>query len=446
MDFTLLLIQITVSLAGILILGFVILKGINSGEYVSCKNLFALFTIVDVFLPAFVGAFIGQYQRFPYYEITNQRMYAYASIVFFVSILLFGFGWKVKSKHFLAKDKTSNIDINEQMLFLFYFMSVAIIACNLYIEYRACGNLNVFYEYKITRAYLVKIEYSSAVERIIQLASEFSTSVMFVTTSIGFVNYNKLRKRAFWKMVAPLISFFITLTTLYRGTILTYVCMLLISMQFKNSDRGLSIKLSPKSKRIIKRLIVLGVLGFVVYGGIRTGLNSERWGNELSFKESIFQMFSNTFGTTLVALARCIQFISSETRFFAGESILEMFYSFVPRSIWTSKPTHYGIVSLTMAMGSPSTTMDAVSIPGELIMNFDFFGLILIPVIGYIFKEFDLLKFSSKYRYIYAAVVFSFVTTSMWMSFTGFFAKVKYFPVYFLVCHLVVRSRRKNNG
>ena len=448
MSVILIAMQFVLSILGMIVLIFVVYKNIHNGEYISCKNLFAAFAFVDVFMPAFVGVFTGKYQHFSYFLISDNKMYSYATIIFFVAMFLFEFGWRITFGRnsyiqYEKKIKNNKMQINEILLMGFYLFSILISFLNLYIEFRACGTWEMFYEYKITRAYLVNIEYTSVFESIVHLASEFSISIMFITTSIGFVNYQQLQKKSFWHRWAPAISFFFVLTTLFRGTILAYACMLLVSLQFKNGN-DTEIKLSPKIKKRIKKIIVIACIGFVIYGGIRTSLTNERWENQISFSESVLQMISNTFGTTLVALARCLQYIRETKLVFHGRSIYEMFYALVPRSIWIDKPTHYGIVTLTMAMGSPSTTMDAVSIPGELIMNYDLFGLILVPFIGWIFKKYDKIKYSNRYRYIYAATVCTLVTTSMWMSFTGFFAKIKYFPIYFIVCYLIIKRESRS--
>ena len=190
-------------------------------------------------------------------------------------------------------------------------------------------------------------------------------------------------------------------------------------------------------------MAIWGVAAFVVYGAIRTNLTSQRWGTgSLTFTESVVKMITNTIGTSLIALARCLNYIASGGKYFGGQTILEMFYSLVPRQLWPDKPTQYGIISITTQMGSPSSTMDAVSIPGELFVNFGIVGVILIvPIIGMIFRMLENLRLSERYKYLYAATISGFVTTSMWMSFSGFFPRIKYFPIYIVVVMVLLRKR-----
>ena len=435
--------QIVVSLCAVFMLLKILYVNIKKNEYVSCLNLFSIFSIVDIFLPSILGAVTGKYQFFPYFRIRSSYTYFKATILFLIFIILFYFGWKVRIRVKTYKKTVAySYKISELWLFVFYWTAVLIYFLNLYIEYRTCGSFELFYQYKITRAYLITIQYNSILERIVSVASEFSTTIMFITTSIGFVNANYLKKKKFWKYIAPLFSFFIVVSTLYRGTILNYACMILISIQFKYYNNK-KIILSNKTKRTIKKLIGIAGICFVIYGGYRTMLNNKRWEIDTSFIESVSQMLSNTLGTTLVACARCIDFLTVKKKIFWGKSIFEMFSFFVPRQLWKSKPTSYGIITLTTAMGSPSTTMDAISIPGELLLNFDIWGILLIPFIGYIFKKYEKLKEHNRFKYIYASTVCALVTTSMWMSFTGFFSQIKYFPIYMCVCVMILKKQRR---
>ncbi len=436
------IIQFIVSFIAIVALGLLVLKRFQKGEYISYLTLFALFAIVDVFIPGVIGALSGQYLIFHYFESASETEWLLATIIYTFAILLFALGWKISNKKVVfGKQYKGAYTISERMLSCAFWLPVIIRIANLYIEYRACGSFAAFYEYKITRAYLVTIEYNSLFEKAIQFASEFTPNIMFIALSIGFVNAKKLKHKFFWSIIAPLVSLVMCVLSLYRGTFLTFGCALIVSLQFRTDLMSTFREKIRTHKRIFRYGILIAIV-FFVYGAYRTQLNAERWDVSINFVESLIKTLTNTFGTSLSALTRCITYLSSGGEVFAGRSIYEMFYFFIPRSIWPGKPTHYGIVSLTTAMGSPTTTMDAVTIPGELLMNFGLLGILFIPIIGFIFKRLEMLKHSVRYKYLYAATISTMVTTSMWMSFTGFFAQIKYFPIYIIAIMLIIRKDR----
>lgn len=438
-------IQLVLSFVSSLILFYIVCKNVYRGEYLSCINIFAIFTIADVLFPAMIGSLSGEYLKFYYFEHIDTTDYFIATIMFLFAILLFVFGWLVKKniRFSFSRNKCKKaFAISESALLLFFLLSVLISVLSLVYEYMACGSWEIFYSYKITRAYLVTIDYDSLLKRMVQLASEFNVPILFIVTSIGIVNVDNLKHKSLWSKLVPLVTLTISISTLYRGTILSFFVMLIISLQFK-SDKNLTLWLDKiRNKKKIYRMAIFAVVGFIFYGAVRSVLSAERWDIQLSWGEAVLKTISQTFGTTLSAGARCIDYWLDNNPLFFGRSIYEMFYFFIPRTIWTNKPTHYGIVSITTAMGSPSTTMDAVSIPGELIVNFGMLGMLLIPVIGFVFRCFESLKNHPRYKYIYAATVSTLVTTTMWMSFTGFFSKIKYFPIYMIVVMIIVRKHK----
>lgn len=439
--------QLIFSFVAIIALGLFVLKKFSKGEYISCLNMFSLFLIVDVFLPGVVGALTGQYLKFPYFKSASDVSYFLAITIFVFSVVLFLFGWLIKNSNYkitMGNQYQGLYLISEKMLMCAFWGSVLIKFANLYIEYKACGSFDAFYAFKITRVYLVTIEYQSLFAKAIQFMSEFATTILFISVSIGFVNSKALKYEKFWNYIAPLISLAVCALSLYRGTFLNFGCMMIVSLQYR-TDLITTLREKIKSHKRIINIGILSVVMFFLYGAFRTQLNTEQWGESIGFGESLTNTLTNTFGTSLSALIRCIDYLSNGGELFWGKSMYEMFFFFIPRSIWIDKPTHYGIVSLTTAMGSPSTTMDAVTIPGEILLNFGILGIILIlPIIGVIFKKFESLKYSERYKYLYAATISTMITTSMWMSFTGFFAQIKYFPIYVLMLSLIIRKDKNN--
>ncbi|HEL2734466.1 TPA: oligosaccharide repeat unit polymerase [Streptococcus suis] len=435
-------IQIFLSLAAIGLCSSRLLTNVfNRNKYVNYENFFLILLIVDVFLPAFIGAITGIYQKFPYFTIQNESSYLIATIIFIIGTILFALGFKsadyISIKQ-LKPNPNQEYVISETFLLLSFLFVVAVMVINLLIEFISLGSWDLFYQYKISRIYLATIEHTTFFAKSIALASELTLIILFITMSVGLVNSERLKRPFFWGIVVPVLAFILTLTTMYRGTILQYGIVLILSLQYKYDWQ-----LVKKLRGRIVRIGLLFILAFVVYGAVRTSLNYSYWGEEkLGFIDSFVTMLTNTMGTSLIACARCVEYLNSGNSLFWGESIFQMFYSFIPKSIWADKPTQYGIITLTTAMDSPNTTMDAITMPGELLLNFDYWGLLLLIPIGLVFGLLEQMRLSNRFRYLYIASLSALVTTSMWMSFTGFFAQTKYFFIYAIVLVFIFRKKR----
>ena len=443
--------QMIISVICIFCLGYYLIVLIKDGEFISFPSMIIALAILDFYIPAFVGALTGGYKNSTHYPIRDNTTYFYATILYSIFLLLFFFGYSLNIRFRYRTTRISDKSlydrkwvIKEGLLSFFFITMFSLIVLNLFLEYKALGNWEAFYKYKITREYLGAIEFNSPLSRIVQLSSGFNQTILFITCAIGFLNYKSLKRKFFWHFLAPFFTFLLILTTLYRGTILNFVCMIVVCIQLSNGTK--SIYLSKKAQNSIKRLVFAGAIVFLAYGTVRTSLNNSRWDIVQTNKDSFFEMISNTFGTTLVAFSRCIQYVSEGGKLLYGSTIYEMFLAFIPRSIMPSKPVQYGIISIDLAMGMPSTSMSAVSAPGELIANFGIFGLLFVPIIGIAFKQLSYMRDSNRYCYFYAAIVSSLVTTTLWMGFTGFFSTLKYSFLYIFVLCLVVKKRRSKES
>ena len=434
------LLQIILSLSVLSYLFCALFNAFIKNEFVSLHNIVLLFMIADVFVPAFIGAVTGRYLKYPYFDIQNNDVYFLSTLVFTVFLFLFETTWyllKRRKTRFFVLDRPR---LCEGRLLFCWLASIFVMLAYFGIEFRACGSWSAFYQFKISRVYLVTIEYQSILDRIVAICFDFAPTVIALCASIALANRRKFKRSLFWGFICPIVSFLFLFLTLYRGTIIAFFCMLILSIQ----PNGLFASLYKKRRFKRTALCVAAVAGFLflVYGGYRTKLNNARWGEETSFFNSVVQMVVDTFGNSLVALARCLNYRIDGRPLFYGRSIFEMFYTFVPRALWVNKPEQYGVITLTTAMGSPQTTMDAVTMPGELIMNFSYFGLLMTPLIVIGFLAIEKMRDSPRFKYIYFSTIFSVVTASCWMSFTGFFAQVKYYIIYFIVCFFVFKERK----
>lgn len=424
-------------------------------RYLNALNYLTLYLIIDVFLPAIYGGITGNFCIYSYFNIISEESIFLSVFIFGIAGFIFYMGYiNISNKKIVissVRDYGDNYEIryniNINWLYIIYIYALFLIIWKLYFEYSSCGSYQVFYKYKITRAYLQTLNYRNSLENLLGVLNESAMTLLMIVTSIMITNARKYGKNFLWGCFFPVLTFIIALTTLYRGTILSYALMLMLSFEYKMYDdlkqndyfvQNIKVIFS-KYKKIILKVAIFGVIGFVIYGAIRTNLSMQRWGNGgLSISKSITSMFKSTLGVSLIALARVIEYVNSGKSLFHGESITQMFLSFIPRSFYPNKPTQYGIITLSTAMGSPTTTMDAVTMAGEMIINFGYIGIILVSLFGFFFGKFDRLKYNERYKFMYCALINGIVTKTFWMSFTGLFATFKYFPIYIIATCLIL--------
>lgn len=410
------------------------------------SNIIALLAIIDMFFPAIMGYLSGEYYVYSYIKNFSNDEILDTVVLADLSLLFFLLGYETCPRFCIRRSYIRNngskydYTLREKWLYFFYFFAIFLILWQLFYEYKSLGSFAAFYDYKIKRVYLYTVEYTGPIAKLLSVLYESAFGILLSVTSIMVSNSKRYNKRS-WKLLFPMVSGLLCLTTLSRGTILSFFLCIVASLEYTGQfPYGAT---SKRTRERIKIYSILGVIGFCIFGAYRTNLTNQLWNNtSMSFLESLSRMITNTLGVTLIAFARCIRYVADGGSLFGGTTYIQMFLAFIPRSIMPNKPTQYGVINLTKAMGSPATTMDAVSMPGELIMNFGFCGLILMFVWGMIICGMDRLKESERGKYFLAAKITSIATTAWWMSFTGFFAQVKYFPIYIIVLCLIIRRVR----
>ena len=150
-------------------------------------------------------------------------------------------------------------------------------------------------------------------------------------------------------------------------------------------------------------------------------------------------------GEGLTGLTWIIKKFPENTDYLKGKTFKDMLLMPIPRAIYTSKPEWYGIADITRSMGSPSSTQDAVTIPGELYANFGFLGLPLIILWGVFLGFYYNFRNSPRFKYIYAYSITHIITNSNWMSFTGFVHAILPLPVIYLILLYIIRKEDNKN-
>ena len=178
---------------------------------------------------------------------------------------------------------------------------------------------------------------------------------------------------------------------------------------------------------------------FLLFGAYRFKASSQILGVDSNYS-LVKEGMKNLSGPGLFGISMIISHYPDKIGYFDGKTILDMLLLPVPRSIYTSKPSWYGIDEITRAMGLPSTTQNAVTMPGELIANFGPLGLPFMMIIGLFYGY--VVKISKKsiiVYYIYTFWIFQSISTMNWMGFTGLINSIVILPPIGIILFLLLK-------
>ncbi len=423
------------SIIGIIITVAVTMKSAKrSGKIISILSLINLIYIMDVCLPAILVIYDGEKEIPPYMGYISIESYYIAVLLHSLAIVLFwGFYFRKKNIYYQKKPlylTTKQMKKAERLLCCLIF----ILILGLINDINASGGIINYYNFKIARIYAVAISYPNVLRKIFNLICEVLLTPAMILSAFYIIKGDKNIK----KIVYFSVVFFFVLISFYRGTMINYFFMLLILYEEKE------LKFNKKLRKIFSAGIII-VLAFFFYGGIRSVLTRQYWGttdNGMGVIASAVELIKYTLGNTLLGTARCVQYITEGNPPFMGLSIFELLYRFIPRAIWKTKPKLYGMQTISMAMGTPESTMDALSLLGELIVNFSWTGILLIPIYGCLAKKFEELRNDTLTCILYAAMLFPLCTMSMWMGNTGMMTNILNMIMYYLLLKFIIRKRK----
>ena len=429
------------SLLGILVLGLFLWSNIKRGNYVSIINIVLIFTIIDLFIPAIIGNISGKYFSLPYVAPLTDSEVLVSVIFADISYFLLLFSYSVYRPKHNSNIKNLCYIINVKKVNIIFLFAVAIYFFNLYYEYKSFGGWLDFYTYKLTRAYAVTVEAQSEFARFVSIMSETTYVIIIMMFGIMITNKDKFTKKEFTVYFIIIVS--ICLFSLSRGTIIGG--FISIAAAYEYNAITMQKKMSKELKQKLRRYAIIGVCSFLLFGGLRNTLQISHFDNEkTSIVDNMVEAANNTLGNSLIGLARTIRYVEAGNPLYYGQSYGEIFLSLIPRSIFPNKPQIYGVQTLSMAEDTPESTMDAITMPGEILMNFSYFGVFIMVLWGIIFKVLESFKYKFRLRYFLCASVFTISTTCCWMSFTGLFAQTKYLIIYYIVLRITIKPYKYN--
>lgn len=429
------------ALLGIILLSYFLYYNIVIKKvYVSIINIVLIVTIVDIYVPAILGHLTGGYLTLNYLKpITDEEVTKALFVVnSFMVFLLFGY--------FLGNKRTRSVFVIEncdiikrKWVYLLLFFATGCFLLNIYYEFKSYGDMFSFLQFKLARAYAVKAEPQSSFAYLVGILTETTHVILLMIVSIALLNKRSFPKRFLTYLTLIIVLFCIL--SLSRGTIISLFICIFATIELKQNGN-----FSPVYKRRFKNIFLIGVFSFLLFGGLRTAVQNEFWGeaNSEGLTSNIVGALKNTLGSSLIAVSRVVRYIDGGGHLYYGQSYEEMFLSLIPRSILPDKPELYGVETLTLAMGSPESTMDAITMPGEAIMNFGYCGVLFGYLWGLVFRLIDSFRRYKRIKYFWAAAVFVIGTTCCWMSFTGLFAQTKYLVIYyFALCLMIPRKQQR---
>jgi oligosaccharide repeat unit polymerase len=272
-------------------------------------------------------------------------------------------------------------------------------------------------------------------------------TLFFSMMGLLFYHRKHVRHKFAYGYAMPLIAIALALSTTFRGTVL-FVIFILAFAEYTRIANHEEEANRRKALKKLRRLLALAVTGVIlvmaVYGTIRNEYRNFASNQE---QETSVILESNplTVGHGLQSISHIVDEYSRSADLFYGKTYFDMLLMPIPRSIYPTKPAWYGIDDITRRMGWPQTTMTAVTMPGEAFANFSTLGLLIAIPFGALF---GLLYRASKrtgihYMLIIPALSFQMVSTTNWMSFTGFMNSLSSVLIlYFMAEVLTLNTRR----
>jgi hypothetical protein len=441
----------------------------RTGEIISPLIIFLGLAIFDIYLPAISFGLVGPPILAPWldHEAVVSAMPA-ALVIFTAAFGLFALGYTVA--HVVPRAERSSPAPSttlrrSQVIAATAALVVAVAWYGWTIAYRAAASGGLA-SYVMSRLVLrwqaepMTNQYPTASSAAV-LALQIGDVLIPVITLTILVLVAASAMHPIARFAFPMIGLLIAFTTFFRGTLLSYFTSLGAMSEIRSSlgSRGL-VRHVPALA-----LIAVGVVLFLGYGVIRnTAVLAAQHEAEVASgvvrstptpivgipgipgvvpgatsapsesgrptdsagvvpvvtQEAVSYEAGRVLrGEGLIGLSSIIAYFPGRQPYLGGKTIGDMLLLPIPRSIWREKPPWYGIAEVTRAMGEPTSTQSAVTIPGELYANFGPAGVLGTFGFGLLFGYVHRLRHGVRFRYLYAAVLLPLMFVTFWMATTG---------------------------
>jgi len=437
------------SLLASAIVVYLIRTFIRTKELISPWTLFLMLFLLDILIPAILYIGFEEYRAATYWAVYIPYFQAgdflRSVIVFIASVCFFGFGYfgvgrilgaAVARKSGHKESVLGSWKLNATRVYWMMALSGGIYLASIMFSIQSHGSFLSYLEYKFMRIYGQKLVYDTQIETMVFLLAPIMRTFFSMLVGVLFYYRKRYKHGVLWGIIFPVIGLISASSTFLRGSLLLYFFMLLMVEIFriKESYHGAEseVHLKTLSKITVKTFlfVFLALVFFSGYGAVRNYRSSEVQKSNISFNDAVlFEAKRFLHGEGLIGLTWIIQSFPGSAEYLKGKTFVDMLLLPVPRSLYPSKPLWYGVADITRAMGSPESTQDAVTMPGELYANFGYLGIPFMSVYGAVFGLFWRFKQRPRFKFVYATLLPGIMVTTFWMSFTGFVNSILSIPV-----------------
>jgi hypothetical protein len=391
----------------------------GTAELLTPWTMFLGMAVIDIYIPAALFFSVGL-ELPPWLSGVARDVTFQALLVFTAGALCFALGYAMAdrgalSTHVALLPSHNRIVLLAAVVALAFFWGMA-------ADVLAAGGVREYLSERLMNRFAHPTGQSGLASLLLSIRGSL-VPILFVLAGAAFDNR---RARPFLGFGLPVLAAGAAATLLLRGTLLTLLFGLAVVERSRLHDLEAagSAGAAEQAHRINNRIVavcVMSVTLFVAYGTVRNYLTQEAYSGRATIAQaSSAELGRFVRGEGFVGLLGIIDAYPRDVPFMHGRTIRDMLLLPVPRALWPSKPTWYGIDDITRSMGWPASTMSAVTMPGELYANFSFWGIPLMWLYGWFFGGAHGHRFHPLFRYVYAFVIVPMMLPTFWMAFTGF--------------------------
>lgn len=395
-------------------------RGISSILYPS--SVFMLFSLADVLIPSIIWSVLGQQNNLPWLTPLTQEQFA-NGLTYYVAFYFVFLTTLVGTENGVIKppilDAATRIEARLTFVALLFFFLNSI---KLLMEINDFGGLINYALAKSGAINEARISGEVSSTGSVLYVIPYGT-VFLCLAGFGFFYRNEFKRRWIFTYALPCIALIFAILNFFRGSILNFMFTFLFVEYVR--ARSKSSAAAPSGfggKAGTRKFVLIGLLVlsiFTTYGAMRNSIRSLAQADDQANLKILPGFIKDGHG--LLGVSYIVADFGETSSYLMGKTYFDMLMLPVPRSIYTDKPTWYGIDDITKEMGWPQSTQSAVTMPGEAFANFGIAGLVVAIPFAIIFSVLLRIIRRSFASYILMGplVIFIMPAATNWMSFTG---------------------------
>jgi hypothetical protein len=192
-------------------------------------------------------------------------------------------------------------------------------------------------------------------------------------------------------------------------------------------------------------MVLVTVIGFLGYGGLRTVLNGSATHSIVSPESAIGQQIGDlTSGAALIGSSEIVSTFHApggqSPSYLGAGPIVDALLVPLPHAVWTSKPKISGFLEIANILDWPASTQSAVSWAGEAYASFGPPGMLYLLIMGLLIGVFCRFRFRRRIFFVYMFGLMPAIVVSHWMATLGFMNELLYVPLLYLAAAYTMTS------